>query len=393
LPDTRERLELSVLIQKFRKTIFGSDGILNRTDLYAGKSRDLVQQNNAKQFVVRNIKADTELLMASAHGQLTQAGRLTQATTQRLIVILAIAAIVVFGIVVLAILVIVERQINARIGLLTGSVLRIAAGDTDHESQVSGSDELGRMADALNIFKQNARELLRSNAELEKFAYAAAHDLRSPLQAIHDLTVWTIEDSENKLSKDSAENLGLLQARVSRLSALLGDLLQYARIGADTAESFPFDLDDMVNESVAMLDPAGAFQVTHDWSGGEIETYHHPLQMILLNLIGNTLKHHGSSKGQIHISSTIVGDRLWVEYADDGPGIPPEYHLKVFGLFQTLKPRDEMEGSGLGLAITQKLVEHFEGAITIQPNGETASGTTFVFDFPARSVCAVAKAA
>lgn len=393
LPASPEREKLSKLIGQFRQTIFGSDGELNEIEQFAARSRDLAKQNSSGQILVRNITAATERLMASAHGQLVQAGHLTQATTQRLILILAIAAIVVAIIVMLTILVIVERQINQRIGLLTGSVLRIAAGDTDHETEVTGQDELGKMADALDTFKRNAKELLRSNSELEKFAYAAAHDLRSPLQAIHDLAVWTIEDEDNELSKDSAENLSLLQARVNRLSALLGDLLQYARIGADQSGTSPLDLNELVLETAAMVDPAGAFEISHDWCGAEIETYLNPLQKVLINLMGNTLKHHQAGKGHIHISSSIRNDRLWIEYTDDGPGIPPEYHTKVFELFQTLKPRDEMEGSGLGLAITQKLVEHFEGTVAIKSDPEKHAGTTFIFDFPFKDARLIAEAA
>jgi signal transduction histidine kinase len=384
LPDTPARTELASNVADLRKKIFGPQGILHHTEEYVERSQDLEEEHAQKKVVVRDITTATERLMASAHAQLTQAGHSTQVTTQRLILILALAAIGVATIVVMTTLVIVERQINQRIALLTNSVLRIAAGDIQHETRVSGHDELGRMAEALEIFKRNARELLRSNSELEKFAYAAAHDLRTPLQAIHDLTIWTIEDNENQLSDDSVENLKLLQDRIGKLNALLTDLLRYARIGAEIEELSEVDLDVLVHETMEFIDPAGAFEVTHDWDGTKLETYPHPLRKVLTNLMSNTLKHHGANEGHIHISSVLKQNRLWIEYNDDGSGIPEEFHSKVFELFQTLKPKDEMEGSGLGLAITQKLVEQFDGAITVRSNPEKVAGVTFVFDFPAK---------
>ena len=393
LPQGQDRTDLAIKVSEFRDLVLGDAGILRKLETYTGWSHDLALEFAAEKIQVRDMTDATELLTASAHNQLRRSGHLTQASTQRLILILALAAISVAIIVALSILVLVERQINQRIGLLTDSVMRIAAGDTDHETRVSGHDELGRMALALETFKRNARELLRSNTELEKFAYAAAHDLRSPLQSINDLATWTIEDDDNHLSDDSRANLDLLQARVVRLSALLADLLQYARVGAEIADPVPVDLEDFMSETLSMVDPSQSFKLTHTCQDRAIETYLHPLQKVLLNLMSNTVKHHDKGHGEIQVHSWLKDGRLHVSYSDDGPGIPPEYHKKVFELFQTLKPRDEIEGSGLGLAITEKLVEHFDGSIALREAPEVPSETVFEFDFPATPQRDIAVAA
>ena len=94
------------------------------------------------------------------------------------------------------------------------------------------------------------------------------------------------------------------------------------------------------------------------------------------------MKHHDRGAGNITVSAERLGNRLHCVVQDDGPGIDPQYHEKVFGLFQTLRPRDEVEGSGLGLAIVRKLVEHYEGRINIQSNPADKRGTRIQFDFP-----------
>ena len=163
--------------------------------------------------------------------------------------------------------------------------------------------------------------------------------------------------------------------------------------GADMPVAAPVDLSVLVSETAAMVDPSNVFEMIHTGDCLVVDTYEYPLQKILLNLMGNTVKHHDRGTGTIRIDTIIKGDRLCVEYFDDGAGIPPEYHDKIFELFQTLRPRDDLEGSGLGLAITKKLIEFFDGTVTISSDPNISPGTTFKFDFPARHLEDVVLAA
>ena len=265
---------------------------------------------------------------------------------------------------------------------LTASVRQIARGKTDHKVSVSGPDELGEMAKALEIFKANARELQRSNDELQKFAYVASHDLRSPLQAIKNLAEWTLEDAGDTLSAEGRSNLTMMSRRVDRLSTLLSDLLEYAQAGHADSNVAVIDVQKTVKDIAELVDPSGRFELKITVNVRTVETHTTPLRQILLNLINNATKHHDRDHGEIAVDVQKVGSRLRFTVSDDGPGIDPDYHDRVFGLFETLKSRDEIEGSGLGLAIIRKLVEHHGGTITIASDPQVTRGTTFTFDFP-----------
>jgi len=280
---------------------------------------------------------------------------------------------------------VVETQINKRMARLTKAVLAIAGGKTDYKVDVSGADELGSMATALEVFRLNAEELRRSNIELEKFAYVAAHDLRSPLRAIQDLAEWTLEDSENVFSADSRCNMDLLQSRIGRLNKLLSDLLEYSRAGKETEDVSEISMECIVNETAELLDPNGNYGIRHLGPCDVVQTFSIPFRQIVLNLINNAIKHHDRKEGAVTVETYLDGDRIRCSVQDDGPGIPPEYHDRIFGLFQTLRPRDEVEGSGLGLAIIYKLLEHYGGSIQVQSDPDIGRGCKFTFDLPTNS--------
>ncbi|MEM9814729.1 MAG: ATP-binding protein, partial [Pseudomonadota bacterium] len=100
-----------------------------------------------------------------------------------------------------------------------------------------------------------------------------------------------------------------------------------------------------------------------------------PLQTVLLNLLSNAIKHHDRTVGWISVDVEILDESYLLSVADDGPGIPEDYHERVFQIFETLRPRDQVEGSGMGLALVKKTVELVGGAIEIVSGAETR-GTT-----------------
>ncbi|UOA17926.1 Phytochrome-like protein cph1 [Sulfitobacter indolifex] len=277
---------------------------------------------------------------------------------------------------------VIERQFNRRIRKLTNSVAAIAGGDLDHPITIRGRDELGEMARALVIFRQNAEELRRSNIELEKFAYVAAHDLRSPLRAVHELSLWVLEDEENVLSNESREYLLMSQQRIDRLNRLLNDLLDYARAGQDQPIPEPVNFARLVAEQARYIDTEDRFDISFTGTDQLIDVQLSPLQQILGNLISNAIKHHDRTQGEIHVSADVVEDRLILMVRDDGPGIELQHQNKIFELFQTLRPRDEVEGSGLGLAIVSKLASHQKGKITLISDPVKGRGSTFIVELP-----------
>ncbi|MFG6568359.1 ATP-binding protein [Sulfitobacter sp. 1A13679] len=277
---------------------------------------------------------------------------------------------------------VIERQFNRRIRRLTDSVTAIARGDLDHPITVRGRDELGEMARALTVFRATAEELRRSNIELEKFAYVAAHDLRSPLRAVHELSLWVLEDEDNALSAESRSYLLMSQQRIDRLNRLLADLLDYARAGQDQPAPEPVHLGRLVTELARYIDTEGRFKITFTGAEQVVDAQLTPLQQILGNLISNAIKHHDRDHGTIHISAQGRQNHLILTVRDDGPGIELRHQQKIFELFQTLKPRDEVEGSGLGLAIVSKLAAHQKGKVTLFSDPDKGRGATFVVELP-----------
>ncbi len=217
-----------------------------------------------------------------------------------------------------------------------------------------------------DITRQKAveQELRRSNRELEKFAYIAAHDLRSPLRGIDNLALWVMDDAGSALPEEARKNLELLRGRIARLDHLLSGILMYAQAGRITGEIIPVDSASVVR-TVADLNLPSAFTVEAK-ELPVLRTSRTLLEQIFSNLFSNAVKHHDKGRGIIRVSATDHGAFHEFIVADDGPGIPAEYHEKVFEMFQTLKSRDKVEGSGLGMSIVKKLVEWQGGKIWIE---------------------------
>jgi signal transduction histidine kinase len=241
--------------------------------------------------------------------------------------------------------------------------------------------ERKRMEDRL---AQRTRDLQRSNDELEQFAYVASHDLKAPLRGIENLVSWIEEDLEGTLIGDTRTNMDLVKSRVRRLESLLDDLLAYSRAGRGDSSIDRVDTAALVKELAVLTSPPEGFTVTGSQGLPVIETARAPLTQALQNLIGNAIKHHDRpDQGHIDVEARPLGDATEFTVTDDGPGIPEQFRDRVFGMFQTLRPRDEVEGSGMGLAIVKKLIERQGGRIWLT-DAATGRGLAVHFTWPHR---------
>jgi PAS domain S-box-containing protein len=230
------------------------------------------------------------------------------------------------------------------------------------------------------------RALERSNQELDAFAYAASHDLKAPLRVIHNASMWIEEDLAGNLTTEVRDNMNLLRSRVRRMDRLLDDLLEYSRIGrvSDTGHTEAISGTALMENIVGLLSPPESFVVAASPALAGIEVYRMPLQQILINLITNAIKHHDKKTGRIDVSVEDLGAKFRFSVKDDGPGIPPEYHEQIFKMFQTLKPRDQVEGSGMGLAMVRKHVDIAGGELELE--SAVGKGSTFSFTWPKQNV-------
>ncbi|MCA8974923.1 MAG: PAS domain S-box protein [Planctomycetes bacterium] len=226
------------------------------------------------------------------------------------------------------------------------------------------------------------RELAASNEDLEQFAHAASHDLKSPLRGIESAAQWLEEDLGGALTEDARQNLDLLRGRARRMRGLLGDLLQYARVGAGGDRRFAeqVTVGAVLDNVVSLQAPPAGFTVRWSERSANVIAARMPLEQILLNLIGNAIKHSDSGSGTITIEAEERGGRVHFAVGDDGPGIAPEFHDRVFAMFSTLRPRDQVEGSGIGLALVKRQVEQLGGRVELQ--SAVGAGAVFRFDLP-----------
>ncbi len=224
---------------------------------------------------------------------------------------------------------------------------------------------------------QRTAELTHRNAELDAFAYVASHDLKAPLRAIDHLAAWISDDAGALLPPPSGAHLVKLRGRVKRMEKLLDDLLAYSRIGRLEGALETVDIGALIADIIHLLGPPDGFRIHVQQPMPHLTTQRTGLELVLRNLISNALKHHNHPAGQISVTAQDLGNAIEFAVTDDGPGIEETFHARIFQMFQTLHPRDQVEGSGMGLAIVKKVVESRGGRVQVQ--SAAGRGATFRF--------------
>jgi PAS domain S-box-containing protein len=241
-------------------------------------------------------------------------------------------------------------------------------------------DITDRKLSELSLRDKNQR-LERSNRDLEEFAYIASHDLKTPLSGIKSAALWLEEDLHD-ISDEARKLLGLMRSRINRMETLLDDLLTFSRVGRTDTAASETKLADIFASIIEVLNPPAHIQVRVEGELPVVVTASAQLEQVLRNLINNAIKHHDKRDGEVVLSAKHVGDFVEFVVRDDGPGILPQFHEKIFQLFQTLKRRDEVESTGMGLTIVKKLVEQQNCRITVHSEGD-GTGSEFRFRWPA----------
>ncbi len=231
--------------------------------------------------------------------------------------------------------------------------------------------------------RQQTEEVLRrANENLSQFAYAAAHDLREPLRMITSYSQLLLKRSDSRLDEEASKCAFYIAESTQHLSDLLSDLLSYAQAGSDSEESPELiDFNVICSESTENLQGA-IVESSAAINCGQLPAVRgrkaHFVQL-LQNLISNAIKYRGTNTPRIDISAERV-DAFWrFAVADNGIGIDPAYHQKIFGVFKRLHGR-KIPGTGIGLAICQRVVERYGGRIWVE--SELGRGSTFYFTLP-----------
>ncbi len=239
-------------------------------------------------------------------------------------------------------------------------------------------------------------QLERSNQDLDQFAYVASHDLKAPLRGIVNLASWIEEDLAPVMTDDTREQMHLMRGRVHRMEALIDGILQYSRAGRVRTAPEPVDTAVLVADVVELIAPPEGTQIIVAENMPKVLAERVPLQQVFMNLIGNAMKYarRADAPMMVRVSWTEEpvdpdAPRLYrFSIADNGPGIAPQYHERVFGIFQTLQSRDQVEGTGIGLSVVKKIVEGQGGRVWVE--SAEGEGATFHFTWPAAPVSTTA---
>lgn len=373
-------------LSRLRGALLPLDGALNavtlRNDAAARRQNALIR---SEAFVLTITGRLSEVSRTAAARFESTAGDTAKHIQSAIWLKIALSLVLVAGVASFAFKVI-ERGLIARVTRLAQHVRDMARGQVSRTVPVFKDDEIGEIERAVERSRQVAFALKQSNDELERFAYVAAHDLRSPLRAVSDLLQWTRDDYGKDLPQGAKDNLNLIANRANRMSDHLTALLDYARAGQGQMDLAPFNLSEFAEELRDVHLPNRKFKLKVSGDLSTFDTYVAPVKTILLNLVSNAVKHHDKTQGQIEIEGTCDGKFVEIKVTDDGPGISPEYHRRIFELFQTLRSRDEVESTGLGLALVQKLAVSLSGTIKISSQPSIARGSVFTLRLPTGKV-------
>ncbi len=228
------------------------------------------------------------------------------------------------------------------------------------------------------------RELSRSNADLEQFAYVASHDLKEPLRNIASYVQLLQRRYQGKLDEDADAFIGYTVDGVRRLQMIINELLAYSRIGTGPLQQSPVQtgavlssvlgsLKAAIAEAGAVVDVRGPLPVVMGDAG--------QLTSVFQNLLANALKYRRDDvRAEVKVSVAEMGGSWCFSVADNGIGIDPLYQTQIFELFKRLHARDRYGGSGIGLAVCQRVVERHGGSIWV--DSIPGQGACFHFTLP-----------
>jgi signal transduction histidine kinase len=310
-----------------------------------------------------------------------------------------------------ALLVTLVGRITGSLAALRSGTAAVGGGDLEYRIGAMPGDELGQLGESFDQMTERVqsvtvskdrleqevqvrrqaeqdlirrtKELSRSNAELEQFAYVASHDLQEPLRMVASYTQLLKRRYEGRLDADADDFIGYAVEGATRMQSLIEDLLEYSRISTRGKDPEPLDaegaLEDAVRNLRATIEETGAI-VTHDPLPTVMVD---PTQMtqLLQNLIGNAVKFRREDDTPRVDVSVQRDEDIWrFAVRDNGIGIDPQYFDRVFTVFQRLHARQEYDGSGIGLSICKRIVQRHGGRIWIE--SEPGTGSTFFFTLP-----------
>lgn len=296
----------------------------------------------------------------------------------KVISVLFTALSIVAGFIVAVLL---ARHISRRISKMVKMANTIAGGNYNVQVEDKGNDELSDLTRSLNHMAQTLEEnislLKRKNQELDQFAHIVSHDLKAPMRGIDNVINWIEEDHHDEIPPKVSEYLQLIKGRIRRSENLIQGILSYAKIGQEVAVKEKVDTKKLVEEIADNVLVNSNVKISIDEKMPVFNTERIPLTQVFSNLISNAVKYNNNDNPEVNIYCKEHKRYYDFFVEDNGPGIDPKYHDRVFVIFQTLHPRDSLESTGVGLAIVKKILDDRKEQIKII--SEPGKGATFSF--------------
>ncbi|MEO1330899.1 MAG: CheR family methyltransferase [Pseudomonadota bacterium] len=225
-------------------------------------------------------------------------------------------------------------------------------------------------------------DIARANRSLTQFADIVSHDLKAPLRAIRTSGEWIIEDLEGEPSEELQTHVTRLSEHTERLSQMLSDLRDFSSLQPLKHRVETISTRDLLND-ISGLFSEQQLDLRLAENLPELNASEAAMRLVFQNIVDNAVKHSETGKVTLQVSSETADGRVLIEFADDGPGIDPRHHDKVFLPFRKVKSREHAPGSGIGLALVKKTVEDMGGSITLASDPSERPGASFVVSLPA----------
>lgn len=233
---------------------------------------------------------------------------------------------------------------------------------------------------------QSTLEIAMKNQELEQFSYVLSHDLKSPLRAIKTLIHFIKEDMEDedlRLPEEVQKNFDLIDGRVIRMENLIMSVLSYAQVGGSQATEW-VSFNEIINEVIEIIDIPKGFKLNVSKELPKVKMNKVEAKQVVQNIMTNAVKYNDKDNPEIVIYPGLRKNNCLIHFKDNGKGIDPMFHDKVFNLFETLKQKESFDATGIGLPIVKKVIEKSGGNIYVRSN--PGEGADFILSFPL-SIC------
>lgn len=243
------------------------------------------------------------------------------------------------------------------------------------EYQVAMIEDISAQRDLELEKEQLMTELEESNKGLQEYAHIVSHDLKSPLRSISALSTWLYEDYKNVLDENGATQLGLMQEKVEAMDKLIDGILKYSTVSSETMQNTNVDVNEVIKEIIDIIYIPDHVRVKIVRKLPTLFADKTKIHQLFQNFLSNAVVHIENEVGLVNIDYKETNTHWEFSVADNGVGIPKEYHEKIFKIFQSVGNKER--STGIGLSIVKKVIDLYEGQVWLE--SEPGEGTTFYF--------------